>query len=144
MHQGGPLPAFNSHHFVSNMFWLLHGGSRACTPPPGDGGAEGHGFKCVEEGINKIMEVLRTERRERYGRAVNDVGGGAENEGEKRIEGVCVWGVAASVPSDGPGGGVWNNFVRYLRGPGGAGKSRRSVRLGRSDFLPLTLTHGGG
>lgn len=88
--QGGPLRACNSHYFVSNMFWLLDG----------EDGTKGRGFKCDKEAVNKIMEVLRMERRKTYGGADNDIDGGGgvggvwtENEGEiekKRIEGVCV------------------------------------------------------
>lgn len=123
--QGGRLRAFNSHHFVSNMFWLLDE-ARERARAPGEDGAEGQGFKCDKDGINKIMEVLRMERRKTYGWADNDIVGGGRQKMKVKLKGGCFWfrllwtvgpgrRVAASVPSDGTGGGGgWNTFVRYL------------------------------
>lgn len=54
------------------MFWLLEG-AREHARAPGEDRAEGQGFKCDKEGINKIMEVLRMECRKTYGRADNDI-----------------------------------------------------------------------
>lgn len=110
MRQGGRLPAFNSHHFVSNMFWLLDG-ARERARAPGEDGAEGQGFKCDKEGINKIIEVLRMERRKTYGRADNDiVGGGYRQKMKVKLKRgeLKVW------------RGVFGSGCCGLSGPGGA------------------------
>lgn len=117
-------------------------------------GPKGQGFRCDKEGINKMVEVLRTERRKTYGRADNDiVGGGGQKmkgqlkRGEWRVGGGGVWfrllwivgpGRRIAAPG-GTGGKVWNNLVS-LSGPA-VPVDRRRVRLGRSEFPPLTVTH---